>query len=143
MNLSKNVNIVRVANSASTAQTDVNSSILDMSGYDGVIFIASMGAITGGGACTLEAQQNTANSTSGMAQLSGSVATGDDTDNISLVVDVYRPLKRYVRAVLKRADENSVADGIIAIQYKGRKAPVTFGATVKDSKIVVSPAEAS
>ena len=64
MNLSKAIKITRVANSAAAATTEVLSSVLDMQGYDGVMFIALLGDITATSVLTLTAKGNSANSTS-------------------------------------------------------------------------------
>jgi len=61
-----------------------------------------------------------------------------------LVLDVYRPAKRYVRPVVLRATANAVIDGVIAIQYKGGKLPLAAGlidVTQKALKTLVSPAD--
>jgi hypothetical protein len=52
-----------------------------------------------------------------MADLAGSLHTAlADTDgNKCLVTDVFRPQKRYVRAVVTRGTANAVIDGVIAL----------------------------
>ncbi len=78
-----------------------------------------------------------------MADLEGTdVAIADDDDNKLAVLDVYRPQERYVRLVVNRATQNAVIDGVIALQYKGRKAPVTHDVTtVAGAELHVSPDE--
>lgn len=125
-------------------QTDVASSIIDTAGYEGVKFLVPFGAITTGAVTSVVAQQNSANSTSGMASLSGtSVTVADSADNKLVVIDVNRPKERYVRCLVDRATQDAVVGGIIAVLYGPRKAPVTNDdATIIDVKTVVSPAEA-
>lgn len=144
MSLTKNIKITRVAASASAAQTDVTGSILDMAEFDGVLFIALTGDVTTSSALALKAEQNTANSTSGMAELSGSAAftaSASDADSKALVLDVYKPRERYVRAVLERGSANAVVDGIIAIQYGAMNKPTTHDASVIASALLNDPAE--
>jgi hypothetical protein len=144
MSLLKNCKITRVAASAVAAQTDVASSILDMSGFDGVMFIALTGDVTATSALALKCEQNTANSTSGMAELTSSAAFtagASDADSMALVLDVYKPRERYVRAVLERGTANAVVDGIIAIQYGAHNAPTTQDASVIASALLNDPAE--
>jgi hypothetical protein len=74
MSLTKNVKITRVSNAAAAAQTAIESSILDMHGYDGVLFLALLGDVSDGSVLGLAAEQNDANSGSGMAALAGAVS---------------------------------------------------------------------
>jgi len=110
--------------------TLLTSDILDMSGYDGVVFIALTGDGTSGTVLTLTALNNTANSTSAAVAITGGTATATsvsttDADNKLLIVDVYRPQLRYVYCTLTRATQNCVCNGIIAIRYVGKKSPIT------------------
>lgn len=132
--------IVRVANSAAAAQTEVNSAILDMVEFEGVIFIAALGDVTDTCVLTLTVEQNSVNSPSGMAALTGNAtftAGASDADNKLLVVDVIRPKERYVRAALTRTTANAAVDGIFAIQYKPATKPVTADASVIASAVLV------
>ncbi len=137
--------VTRVLAAVADGQAASTSDILDMAGFEGVVFIAKVADVTNGSVLTLQAQQDDVNGTSGMANLSGTVtytATATDADDDLLVLDVYRPEKRYVRAVLTSATQNAVKDGIIAIQYGAKTQPTTQGTTVLDSDTLVSPAEA-
>jgi hypothetical protein len=130
--LLKDCVLTRVNNSAAAATTEIDSSILDMQDWDGVLFLALLNTVVDNCVLTLKAQGNTANSTSGMADLTGSSATltAASSSNGVLAVNVYRPIKRYLRAVLLRTTQNATLDGIIAIQYRGRVNPSTQPATV-------------
>jgi hypothetical protein len=136
MNLLKNVNVsYGKALVAAANNTDDNSAILDMSGYDGVMFIAPIYDSVSGGVATLTVEANTANSDSGMAAVTGAAATvtsgaNDDLNGGCLIVDVYKPQKRYVQAVRTSSTQNIAFDALIAIRYHGKKRPVTQGATV-------------
>lgn len=142
--LNDEVKITRVANSAVAAQTDVASSILDMTGFDGVMFIGILGDVTTGSVLELEVQQDDVNDTAGMAAITSSTFTAgaSDADNKLLIQDVVRPTKRYVRGVLKRGTANAVVDGIVAIQYRARNRPTVHGSTVLSAGESTSPAEA-
>lgn len=144
-NLLGNVKITRVLAAVADGQAASASDILDMEGFEGVLFIAKVADVTNGSVLTLAAQQNTLNSASGMATLDGSVtytADATDADDDLLVLDVFKPRERYVRAVFTSATQNAVKDGVIAIQYGARKVPITQGSTVLDSDTLISPAEA-
>ena len=147
-NLTKNVKVTRVLTSQVAGTSDtLSTSIIDMAGFEGVMFVAELGDVTNTAVLTLQAQQNTANSTSGMATLSGTSAQAayDTTsgDNKVLILDIYRPLERYLRAQLVRATANLVIDSVLAIQYGSRVAPTTHDSTtVKSSVALASPDEA-
>lgn len=144
-NLLNNVKITRVLAAVADGQAASASDILDMQGFTGVMFIAKVADVTNGSVLTLAAQQNTANSSVGMATLSGSVtytAGATDADDDLLVLDVVKPRERYVRAVFTSATQNAVKDGVIAIQYGAEVVPVTQGSTVLDSDTIVDADEA-
>lgn len=140
MNLSKDVKITVVAAAAAAATTAIDSSVLDMQGFDGVMFIALTGDVTDTSVLTLTAKGNSANSTSSPTPVT-QVATDAFTagastaDSKALVVDVYKPALRYVFANLTRATANAVIGGIIAIQYKADLRPTTQDASVIASAI--------
>lgn len=135
MSLLKNIKVTPVAASAVAAQTEVLTSVLDMSGFDGVMFIALLGDVTATSVLTLTAKGNTASSTSSptpVTQVATSAFTAgaSDADDKALVVDVYDPMLRYVFASLTRTTANAVVNGIIAIQYTAEYKPTTQAATV-------------
>lgn len=121
--------------------TDLESDAVDAANYECVAFVASMGAITAGAATSLKVQEATAATGATWADLEGAEVTiGDGDDNKLAIVEVHRPLKRYLRAVLDRGTQDSVCNGIIALKAKARKEPVVQpSADVAVSKIVVSP----
>lgn len=142
--LLNDVKVTVVEAAAVAATTALDSDILDMSGYEGVLFLAMLGDVSDTSVLTLAAQQNTANSTSGMATLSGTAtftAGATDADSKVLALDVYRPRERYVRAYLTRTAANAVVGGVIAIQYGAGKRPVTPHASVIAYATTVEPAE--
>lgn len=135
MNLSKDVKITVVAAAAAAAQTAVTSDVLDMSGYDGVMFVALTGDVTSGSKLTLTAKANSANSTSSPTPVTQKAtaeftAGASDADSKALVVDVYKPTLRYVFAELARTTQNAIVGGIIAIQYQASNKPTSHDASV-------------
>lgn len=143
MNLLKNIDISYGHALVTNANnTDVNTAILDMAGWDGVMFIQPIYDSANTGVATITVESNTANSDSGMAAITGAVATktdagGDALNGGCLVVDVYHPLKRYVQCAITSTVANVAFDACISIRYRGRKAPVVQGATVLASTQVV------
>lgn len=142
LSMLKDTKITRLKNSVTAGTSDQDGSVLDMSGYDGVLFIAALGDVTDTSVLELQVFGNTASSTSSPTpvELTADSATftagASNADNLLLVVDVIRPNYRYVFPRLKRGTANAVIDGIIAIQYRGREVPVTQGATVLASALI-------
>ena len=142
MSLLKDAKISRVENAAAAGTTDLDTDVLDMTGYDAVMFVALLGDATSGSVLELQVFGNTANSTSSPTPVEltdGDVtytAGASDADNKLMVADVIRPAYRYVFARLVIDTQNCVVDGIIAIQYRSRDVPVTQGSTVLDSALI-------
>src|SRR5512137_837557 len=143
MNLSKAVKVARVLNGVAAGTTEQSGSVVDMQGFEGVQFVALFGALTATQVTSLKVQQGTLADGSDMPDLAGSLHTAlaDADGNKCLVTDVYRPQKRYVRAVVTRGTANAVIDGVIALQYSARVQPITNDSTVKATKLLISPDE--
>jgi len=130
--------ITRVTNDAVAGTADADSTVLDMTGYDGVLFVAMVGDVTSTCVLQLVAYENTASSTSSPAPtpVTGGATTAitcgaTAQDNTMMIVDVIRPSMRYVFVRIHRTVANAVIDGVIAIQYRGKTPPpITQGATV-------------
>lgn len=137
------VKVTRVMNAIAAGTTDQESSVIDMQGFDGVMFIAAFGAITTNAVTSVKAQQGTDATVTDAADLLGTgITVADDDDNQVVVLDIYRPRERYVRCVIDRGTQNAVIDGIVAIQYNGRRQPTTHDATtVVAAESHNSPAE--
>lgn len=146
MNLLKNVSIREVGAPVGAANnTDSNSDIIDMQGYDGVLFVGTVTDSVSTGVATLKVEQDEANADTGMAAATGASATKtcvvtDDLNDKLLIVDVYRPLKRFVQAVRTSSAANIAFGSLLAILYKGSKAPEVDDASVLDAVLAISPA---
>jgi hypothetical protein len=129
--------ITKVKAAAAADTTAVNSDILDMSGWDGVVFLASVGTANAGN--YMKAQQDTDSAGGTMADLEGTKVGVSKTD---MVLDLYRPTERYVRAVITRGASATV-EAIWAIQYKGRKGAQLANnvTTAQAAEVHASPAE--
>lgn len=141
MNLSRSAKFTRVINATAAGATDVNGGTIDMAHWEGVLFVAAVGTLTATQVTAMHAQQGALADGSDMADLLGSsvgpLADGDGTK--MLMLDVFQPRERYVRAVLDRGTANAVVDGVIAIQYGPRKIPAVQDTSVKAAKFVQSP----
>lgn len=140
-----NVKVTRVLAAQADGTGTQSGDILDMSGWEGVLFIAKFDDVDNTAVLTLQAQQNTVNSGTGMATLSGNstyTAAAADADDDVLVLDVYRPRERYVRPQVVIGTANATTACILAIQYGPRVLPTSQGSTVLDSDTLIEAAEA-
>ena len=147
LSLLKECRIVKVLDSQAAGVTDPASDIVDTQGYEGCCFICKLGTVVDAAAVSMAVQQNTVNNAAGMAALTGAtaeiaVAVALTDSEQSLVVDVYRPRERYLRAAITRDGQNSEIDAVYAILYGATNIPVTQPTTIAASAHVVSPAEA-
>jgi hypothetical protein len=142
-NFLENEKTIRVMSSATGGTGTTASSIVDMVGFDSAAFIALAGAVTSSGTITMTVQGNDSTSTAGFADLEGANAQlGSDDDEGLLIVEVYRPAKRYLRAVVNCETANGEVDGILCLQRDPKLIP--FGGqddSVVDSAFVSSPDE--
>lgn len=124
-NFSKNVKVDLVVNptSAGTVATTTGAS-LDMAGYDGCAFVCTIGNATSGATATLAVRGSA--STSSFVAISGAtcVSTGG-ADNGLLMIDVYKPRKRYLSPTLAIGTTILVHGGVTAYRYHARSVPVT------------------
>ena len=132
---------------ANAANTDSNSDRIDMTGWDGIAFVVPVTDSAATGIAGLKVEQNTVDSDTGMAALSGASVTAtcavnDDINDKLLVVDVYRPLERYVQAVRTSSVANIAFGSLIAVLYNGKSLPPTAHASILAMAAVAGPAEA-
>lgn len=138
--LLEEVKVTKLNDATAAGVTAINSGIVDMSGFDGVVFMTSSGTILATGTATIKAQQGAQSNLSDAADLAGtSQAFADTDDNKSVAIDLKRPNERYLRCVIARATANSDWGPIWALQYRTRKLPVTQG--LDKHELHISPAE--
>lgn len=134
--------VVQAAMAAGTTDATTSSSV-DMSGFDGVMFVCHVGTVTSGGTLVMQAGQSADNSSFAVLTTATATATTGDS-GLLLVVDVIKPDDRYVHVILTRATQNVVVNGVVAYQYMAHdKAAATataqLAATITQ---VASPDEA-
>ena len=138
MNLLNNVAFNQVA-ALSSGNTDIQGgTVLDMEGYEGVCWIAAFDGntnSTGGYSILRHYQASSSESTSmtatgtttlagGQAAVPATTATGL-LDTTLLVLDIYRPLKRYVTAYVTKDSTNSVNLEVFGVRYNGKLGAIT------------------
>lgn len=132
---------------AAADDTDADGAVVDTQGFDGCMFVTAIADSVATGVAALNAKQcDTSGGT--YAALSGATATAtcatnDDLNTKLLVLDVYRPQERYLKANITAATANIAFEATYAILYTGRKMPVEqLAAEVAALTAVASPAEA-
>lgn len=116
----------------------INGTEVDMANFEGVLFVIKFG--TAAADNTIKAQQDDVTGMAGAADLEGTlVAVGASDEQVWL--DIYRPLKQFVRMVALRGTSTTIDWGI-AIRYGGKKGPqVNNVAGSIVGELHVSPAE--
>jgi hypothetical protein len=140
-----NCKITRVLPSVTAGTTDQNTTGLDMTGYQGVVFVASFGTLTANQVTQIYGQHadamNATNVLTTPANIAGSLVgpLADNASNKCLVLDINRPQKKCVGLTIDRGTANAVIDGVIAIQYRSDYRPTTQDATtIAASKTVIA-----
>jgi hypothetical protein len=135
-NLLTDTKVVKVSNGAGAGTTAVTGSHVDMTGYDGVLFLADLGTVTDNCVLSLKAQDGALANDSDQADISGATTgnlTASGNSNSLVLLDLVLPQKRYVRPVLGRTTQNAVVNTILAILYRAAGKP-----TVADASVILS-----
>jgi hypothetical protein len=142
-NLFHEAKVIRIAAAQAAGATDyTGATVVDTQGYEGVAFIVLFGTITAGAVTGIKVQQGQAANLSDAADLKGTaLAIADTQSNKALITDIYKPAERYVKPIVTRATQNAVIDGIIAILYNARTAPVTHDAGIVGAEYFQTPDE--
>ncbi len=132
MNLSKSAKATRVVDAVVAGTSDQNGTSIDMQGsgyqFESVCFYVGFGVITGSAVTSVKAQTSSDNSN--WNDILGSDITVADSDDTSIVVlDIVKPLERYIRCVVLRGTQNAVIDFGLALQYDTKIEPVVHDAT--------------
>ena len=123
--------MVRIASTAAAAQTDVESSVIDMAGYHAVEFVVAFGVIDATATPRITVHDaDTAIVGTAIAATQKIITPNDDEDLV--ILDLIRPKKRYLSVVVERdvVAADSEVDGIFAILYQARDEVTTQDATV-------------
>lgn len=137
-NFVKDVKVIVCSNGAAAGVTQVNSAIVDAFGFDEVVFMASVGAVTAGSVMALQMQDSNDNAATNMANIGGNAAVTDSggaTSNSVMIVDAVNVQKRYVRATFAPTVQNAVLNQIICVLRRAKSMPVTQPASVSATSL--------
>jgi len=104
---------------------------IDTLGCEGVCFVANVGTCGSTDLMTLQAYHATSTTGTGAAINGASVSSVAGADDKFLMLDIYKPLKRYVQPYISTRGANVELGGIMAYQYGNRKSPVTQSTTTR------------
>lgn len=123
-NLGKSVKFDIIQIGIAAGQTDPDSDSVDMANFESVLLIGIIGVQTATGVAVLTAEGSTDDST--FAAITGAVVTAPaNSDDKLLMIDLVKPLDRYIRTSLALTVDNTTWGGTLAMQYNGRKPPFT------------------
>ncbi len=135
-NLSNKTKLTHVSAYAAASTDPINSTSVDMKGYEGVVFLAVFGTAAANN--IINAAQSSDDSS--FADLEGT-AVGAGASDETQWLDIYRPIDRYVRCEVALGT-SSTFEGCWAIQYGPRNEVVdnTTAGTIH-GELHVSPPE--
>jgi len=118
-----------------------------MADYEGVMFVACLGTTIQNGTVDVYCEENSVNSTVGMARIPAATTALTITAGMAaltqscILVDVYQPSKEFIQCNITPAAQNAVVLGVVAIQYTGKKKPSVQDASVIATNFFQSPSE--
>jgi len=122
MNLSSEIKITKIKDAEVSAGTEILTDEIDMAGFDGCLIFATIATANAGN--YIKAQEDDVTGMASAADLGDTkVVAASNADVVWL--DIYKPLKRYLRASVIRAGADTVVGEIYALQYSGRKFPIS------------------
>jgi len=128
MDLLKNAKFSRLECSNADGDTTIDTMAVDMAGFDSVMFVVLLGStVDEGVVLTLLADDSSDNSdfteTEATVSATGAAAAADIEK--LMILNINKPLNRYVRASLEFTTQTAEVDGIMAIQYNANDGPIT------------------
>jgi len=116
-NMADSTKITKISDVVSANTGDVNSSGVDMSGYEGALFLSSYGTAASDNILHIEQSDDDGSSDAYSALTGTDVGAGSSDEDQWL--DIYRPLKKWLRCVAERGTSTTL-ENIWVIQYGAR-----------------------
>ena len=110
--------IVEVTGTHDAGLTNVDTAPVDSAGFECVAFVTYVGDVAASGKLEMKVQESDTGGSNNneWADLEGTkVELGAADDKLGLGVEVVKPLKRHLRAVLSRSGGNSTIHSAIAL----------------------------
>ena len=121
---------------------------VDTKGFNSVLFLVTLGAVTATGTARLNAKASDTTGTYGAGTIDTlataaqeALATTGDSNKI-MSLEVYKPRRRFLRAQLVRATANVAVESVLAILYNAQDEPTTLAAAnqVQPASVLNNPA---
>ncbi len=141
LNFLKAVKIVRSSPITTGGNGDtITGTTVDAAGFDSACVVAELGPVTDAAVATLRVQDGALSNGSDAANISGAsaVLTAATSSNTQIVVDVVKPMLRYITPTLQRATQNIAINSITVYLYNAKTVPVTQPSTVSASTLVIA-----
>lgn len=107
-----------------------NGAALDMLGYRGVLMVVKFAVIASTAADVVKAQHgDAANLSDGADLLASGQAVADDDDNQIWALEIWEPVKRYVRLVVAKDAANASAEDAFYVQFGAIDLPTAVTVT--------------
>jgi hypothetical protein len=102
-----------------TSGAAINGTGVDMQSYSGVAFHIQIGAITGAGTLAARLEEDTVSNFASATNIANAalVNVTNTTPNNVMILEVWRPTKRYVRCVITQA-ANTVVASVISTRFR-------------------------
>lgn len=143
-NLSKSLKPIVVSPAVAAGVTTINTTAVDTQGFGGIAFIANFGTLTATQVTSVKAQQSDDDgATDAYSDIAGS-STGplaDGDSGKSLIIDIHKPRKRYVRLVVVRGTANAVINNVTALLFNPSHTPPAADASIVETTVLSEPAE--
>ena len=138
--LSQNVKINSVYDPTTGTSTGiVATNTVDMTGFGGCLFLATIGATSTAVSMTVQAATSTtAGDFATLTKGTTNVTLSTTASNGALYIDVVNPTSRYLRCTWNSTGAGNTGGGIVAIQYGARVAPTTNTTDILASEAFVS-----
>jgi hypothetical protein len=117
--LTKSVKTVVVSTGIVAGTTSTNCTTVDTLGYSGYRVVALLGALTATQVTSLKVQEFDTDTSGSYADVTGA-ATGAAADGDAgklLILEVYKPQKRWIRPVVVRGTANAVITAVLVELY--------------------------
>jgi len=124
MPLTDRKHTIALAYASGTA--DRSGAALDMSGFQEVDIIVSLGAVEAGGTNSIKAQSDDNSSFSSAQDIAGTAQTiADDDDSQVFIIHIANPPERYVRLYVDKDTSHACAETAVYVQHKPSVKPIT------------------
>jgi len=136
-NAFQDIKTVRCTTARAAGTANSTGAMLDRAGYQGVAFMAVLGAATAAGVATLSMKGGNSTTSTAATALTPSATITETTDGAAengiLLLDERNPVYRYYWPILALTMQNIAVDGVLGFAYRPTNTPVTQDADVVDS----------